>query len=169
MTLESIEKLRELAADMNAGEIVDHMKLYPSCVFDGQWLDSWHVEFDRLLSEIQAEIDSRFMELPVDADGVPIHCGEELETAYGAKVIVEYVGECEIRVYRDGEHYRISQDEYVYTCRHVKPRTVEDVLEEALNKAASIDRYEGYWPSAADITNIVNEYAAELRMAGDAE
>lgn len=57
MTLGSLDKLRELAADINAKEIIDHMTLYPSCTFDGHWLDSWHMEFGRLLDAIQAEVD----------------------------------------------------------------------------------------------------------------
>lgn len=64
MTLKSIEKLREIAADINASEIVDHMELYPSCVFDGAWLDAWHNEFYRVIDMLEAEIAERFMELP---------------------------------------------------------------------------------------------------------
>ena len=76
--LASIEKLRDLAADINGNEIIDHMQLYPSCVFDGHWLDSWHMEFDRALDSIEREIAERYMELPADADGVPVHIGDTL-------------------------------------------------------------------------------------------
>ena len=77
--LESIEKLRELACDINGSEIVDHMQLYPSCVFDGAWLDSWHCEFDRVLEALEREIAEKYMLLPVDADGVPIHVGDHMQ------------------------------------------------------------------------------------------
>ena len=59
--LESLEKLRELAADINASEIVDHMELYPSCVFDGAWLDAWHDEFYRAIDRLESEIAERYM------------------------------------------------------------------------------------------------------------
>lgn len=113
--------------------------------------------------ELRAEIAERYMELPVDADGVPIHVGDELETAHGGKVIVEYVGECEVRVYRDGEHYRIFQDEYAYTCRHVKPRTIEDILTLFLTAVGDDDPH--YYDEQ------IAEYADEIRamFGGDAE
>ena len=81
--MEIIEKLRELAADINSNEIIDHMQLYPSCVFDGHWLDSWHDEFDRLVDEVEREIERDYMRLPVDADGVPIRCGDIVDGGVG--------------------------------------------------------------------------------------
>ncbi len=108
-----------------------------------------------IADEIEREIAERFMELPVDADGVPIRVGDELETAHGGKVIVEYVGECEVRVYRDGEHYRVSQDEYAYTCRHVKPRTIEDILALFLTAVGDDDPH--YYDEQ------IAEYADEIR------
>ena len=100
-------------------------------------------------------LERDYMALPHDADGVPIHVGDELEAAHCGKVIVEYVGECEVRVYRDGEHYRISQDEYAYTCRHIKPRTVEDILALFLTAVGDDDPH--YYDEQ------IAEYAAEIR------
>ena len=77
--VESIEKLRDLAADINGNEIIDHMQLYPSCVFDGAWLNSWHHAFDRELEALEREIAERYMELPVDMDGLPWHIGDVTE------------------------------------------------------------------------------------------
>ena len=165
--LESIEKLRELACDINGSEIVDHMQLYPSCVFDGAWLDSWHCEFDRVLEALEREIAEKYMELPVGADGVPIHVGDILKSKYAPKPFeVESMELSSTWTVWDKEN---GATRWPGECRHVKPRTVEDVLEEALYKAANLDRRDGYWPSAADVTNIVEKYAGELRMVGDAE
>lgn len=140
--IKSLKKLRELAVDINSAEIIDHMHFVPKFEFDARWLDSWRKAFDAACDEIEREIAERYQLLPVDADGVPIRVGDELETAHDGKVIVEYVGECEVRVYRDGEHYRISQDEYAYTCRHVKPRTLEYVLEDFAIGVCEEDGYD---------------------------
>ena len=156
MTLESIEKLRKLAADINAREIVDHMELYPSCVFDGHWLDAWHREFDRLLEDIQAEVDERYMLLPVDAEGVPIHYGDMLklkdtpdrEASNGWYITIGHAG-----VMLDGDGWELPPSDFV----HVKPRTVEDVLTDALVEYDETDRLT---PG-----EIVAKYASELRMA----
>jgi hypothetical protein len=58
--MESIEKLRELAADINSTEIIDHISVYPCCKLRGDWLDSWHSEFDRLCDEIEREISEHY-------------------------------------------------------------------------------------------------------------
>ena len=119
MTLESIEKLRELAADINAREIVDHMELYPSCVFDGHWLDAWHREFDKLLEAIQAEVDSKYMLLPVDADNVPLRIGDDVVSLdTGQMLVVTGIADDAVQVsclstWERGDHFT-----------HVKPRTV---------------------------------------------
>lgn len=158
--MESIEKLRELAADINASEIVDHMKLYPSCVFDGAWLDAWHDEFNRVIDRLESEIAERYMLLPVDADGVPIHVGDEL-CGYGRPkggVQVAMVSESCVIVREDwndnpAKHGLLWAADEV---RHVKQRTVEDVLREF-----------GDWyvhvKGGCDEPGVIADYAAELR------
>lgn len=111
--MESVDKLRE------AARLLEVTGMRPNLY--------------EIADAIESEVAERYMRLPVDADGEPIRVGDELETAHGGKVVVEYIGECEVRVYRDGEYHRISQDEYAYTCRHVKPYTIEDVLREFIN------------------------------------
>ena len=59
--IESIEKLRKWVKSLytpNSGEL--------------------KVEGLDIADEIEAEIESRYMELPVDADGVPIHPNDKL-------------------------------------------------------------------------------------------
>lgn len=116
-----------------------------------------HMDARDALAVELADIEQTHMRLPVDADGVPIHVGDELETAHGSRGIVEYVGECEVRVYRGGEHFRISQDEYAYTCRHVKPHTVEDILALFLTAVGDDD------PHHYD--EQIAEYAERIRKA----
>lgn len=119
--IESIEKLRELAADMNSTEILDHMEVSGKFLFHTEWLVSWHSESDRLCDEIEREIAERYMELPVDADGVPIHCCDRMRLDNGHEGDVWLIGVFDIMM---SDH----------TCfdwaksHHIKPRTIEDVL-----------------------------------------
>ena len=137
--MESIEKLREYGHDCCAR--VD---------------DAIHDYCD----EIEREISERYMLLPMDADGVPIHVGDEL-CGYGhpkGGVQVAMVSESCIIVREDLNHNPAkhgllwSADE----TRHVKPRTVEDVLKEF-----------GDWykhvAGGCDEPGIIAKYADELR------
>lgn len=96
--------------------------------------------FISICDAIEAEIAERYMELPVDADGVPIHIGDSLASD-------EYDGKrfpcrgLNVEVCGVGKRWTVcmSYDSYSGTseytaaarCRHVKPRTVEDVLRDA--------------------------------------
>ena len=156
--LKSIDELRDLADDMNPNEIVEHMKLYPSCVFDGAWLDGWRLEFDRLLAAIEQEVDERYIELPLDADGAPIRVGDKLKSKYGPKpFIVESMEFGSAWTVWDSEN---GATRWPNECRHVKPRTVEDVLREFVG--------EYQYSSGPDYDEeCVSKFAAELRMAGE--
>lgn len=83
--MKSIEKLREVAEYIyiNNMQIIDHLDVIGSFMLRPEWLDSWHSEFDRLCDEIEREVAERYMELPVDADGVPIHCCERMRLDNG--------------------------------------------------------------------------------------
>ena len=83
-----------------------------------------------IANEIEAEIAERFMELPVDADSVPIHVGE---TVYGK--YLEGNPEFTVRGFSfDLEHgqWSVQTSAATWTSANllinVKPRTIEDVL-----------------------------------------
>lgn len=139
--LESIEKLR--------GYAPNHPELYAVC--------------NAAADAIEAEIAERYMELPVDADGVPIRVGE---TCYDTDT---------------GEQFEVSSVEWNNVCwsawskpetRHIyinitheKPRTVEDVLREFAYKAVRIGMKGGV-PSDVELyadDDAVAEYADEIR------
>jgi len=129
MTLESIGKLRELAADINSREIIDHMQLYPSCVFDGEWLDAWHRSFDKELEAFEREIAESYMRLPVDADGVPIRVGDKLKRPIKDKRSIYVVESLKF----DGKTWWYGVDNtdfYACDCSSHAKRTIEDVLHE---------------------------------------
>ena len=111
-----------------------------------------------IADEIEREIQERYLLLPVDADGVPIHVGDKLDWC-GEKIIVR--GVCKDSVWFEPD----SNDQewrciWANTCRHVKPRTLEDVLEEFADMPHRIDRIAA-----------TTRYADEIRelLAGDAE
>ena len=128
---------------------------------------------------IERELEEEYVPLPNDEDGVPIHIGDEMEgvnkydslkKAMGKVITVSFesdgITDVAIQVWgSDGKSWhRVYLDPNANIYRHYHEPTVEDVLEKALNKAAMLDREEGYWPSAADITNFVNELAPKLRL-----
>ena len=57
--------------------------------------------------------------------------------------------------------------EYPGCLINCKAPTVRDVIEGALNEAAMLDRKKGYWPSAADITNITDRVVKALGLKED--
>ena len=102
--------------------------------------EPWDASRERLnesLDKIEQEIVERYIELPVDVDGVPIRIGDTLAGAPGSKW--------------EGERFEVGAMELtacgwdvcdVETCdsiaagqtRHVKYLTIEDVLRDCCNE-----------------------------------
>lgn len=121
-----------------------------------------------IADEIEREVSERFMELPEDADGVPIRIGDLLECS-------EYGNQTErFTVYGYTTEYSTwtgdiatlmatnenSTEFYCDRCRHVKPRTLEDVLCDMIHEYGSTD---------ALTETIAAKYAAELRGMMEAD
>lgn len=118
----------------------------------------WDAILNAAADEIEREISERYMELPLDADGVPIKVGE---TCYDINT---------------GEPFEVSSVEWNDVCwsawskpetRHIagfithkKHRTIEDVLFDAVG-----DAEEGL----ISPNEIIARYAAELRGMGVGE
>lgn len=119
---------------------------------------------------IQAEVDGRFMELPVDADGVPIHVGDEIEchaNGYDGTFTVFAISNNVAVGNHDIEWIRRNPDKWFHVasfCTHVKQRTLEDVLNDC---ADEISEKRGIAPELNRDTptrnEIVDKYAAEIR------
>lgn len=115
-------------------------------------------------------IDSEMVELPKDKDGVPIHVGDVMEWPYGnGEFIVEGIG--------GNTLFYIDKDsnECEWTAagdkRHHHAPTVEDVLRECCLKYHAL-LIEGMSDIAHDMpapSEIIAEYAAKLRLAGEDE
>lgn len=116
-----------------------------------------------IADEIEAEIAERYMLAPVDADGVPIRVGDEIQQLNHAGVWTDAMPvvavdengcfalthglACETRTYVWGNN-----------CRHVKPRTLEDVLEEFADAAADVDERD-----REEWVPLLAKYADEIR------
>lgn len=116
-----------------------------------------------LADEIEREIAERYMELPVDADGEPIHIGDLIE--YHDRDGAYRLHAQGVYVYSDG---RLCGETYVMNerlgiwepdkCSHIKPRTLEDVLKEL---ACDVRRE---WVENAPLAeHVYSEYADEIR------
>lgn len=110
------------------------------------------------LDAIEAEIAEKYMELPVDADGVPIRVGDKVEYQNGKRDVVRFI------TVNDGEPTLNERGWIPGKCRHVKPRTVEDVLNDC---ADEISEKRGIAPELNRDTptrnEIVDKYADEIR------
>ena len=155
--MESIEKLRDLAADINGNEIIDHMQLYPSCVFDDSWLDAWHRAFDEELEALKREIAEKYMELPVDADGEPIHIGDAMYDGKVAKLVISDDGEHSVYVYKLPN---VLHEIYCYETAHVKPDPIKELLEEFLCEREA---------NPASDDELIGGYAARIRAVVSVE
>lgn len=120
--MDSVDKLREWANDR---------------------LDGYaHADAMSLANEIEREIAERYMELPVDADGVPIRVGDLIEFGKkGERLEVTHFGWTKFGdptiAYRR-PNGTIDCSCIGSECRHVKPRTLEDVLMDAGVSCAAI-------------------------------
>jgi hypothetical protein len=114
-----------------------------------------------MLRDIQAEVDSGYMKLPVDADGVPIRIGDMLEcnaNGYDGKFEVFAIGAGVVIGNHDIEFVTRHPTDWFHVaryCRHVKPRTIEDVLIDMLEAAV------GYSDAHTDVSLVAVEKCAD--------
>lgn len=56
-TTELLQELSDLACDIHAAEIIDHVHITNrGWTFDSRWLDSWHAEFDRITDKLEQAV-----------------------------------------------------------------------------------------------------------------
>ena len=158
--IKALDKLRGLR-DEAASKMVDNPK----------WVCR---RAEEIADEIEAEIERDYMRLPVDADGVPIRVGDKLMTdnedssLYGRELFVTAVSEhhipYQILPYEGDGHYRTG---CLANIRHVKPRTLEDVLREMLDREGDGI---GLREFNRDFDAFVEHYADEIRaMFGEVD
>ena len=147
--MESIEKLRGLAKrlDDKAVSMSEH------------GFSPVAIKMEQIADEIEREISERYMLLPVDADGVPIHVGDDIVTDTQTKVRGMVRG---IALTPSGWEIDIRGFGFMPSeAHHYKPRTIEDIL--ALFLTACGDDDPHYYDEQ------IAEYADELRGMGVGE
>lgn len=104
--IKSIEKLRKFAEN---------------AVYKDNYIAGSTFDLNRIADEIEAEIAERYMELPVDADGEVIRLGDEMDCGevIGIGEYIAFFGEG-----IEWQHYSVQ------AIHHIKPRTIEDVLQD---------------------------------------
>jgi len=111
--------------------------------------------------------ESQWVKLPVDADGEVIHIGDVMENVVSPSIHREVAGvgaEC-FYAWEDG-FGRYSQFDAPNSRHHHKP-TVEDVLREFAANIADVLGGDDF--KLDDNDELYAEYAAKLRLAGDAQ
>lgn len=154
MTMESIEKLRESSHlddnkwTLETGEVV--------FMFGNETGDpnavNWGEQWRRIADEIEAEIAERYMLLPCDADGVPIHVGDVMTLRHGKTCEVVAVSDSQFTANKMGCEKVVC---HANLHRHVTPRTIEDVLADFASKQHGITKEEN--------DALIAECAAEIR------
>lgn len=137
--IRALDKLRELCADVKS---MDFASVGCDAVLE-------------IADEIEQEITERYMELPVDADGVPIHVGDclQLGDTRGEVVALTY---CPANGKLPWEWQCDTGDWYnTAFAYHVKPRTVEDVLHECFHDCM--------YKYPTGIESVIAKYAEEIR------
>ena len=149
-------------------ESIDKLR---SVKYDGE-LPFWAEDaIADIADEIEREVAERYMELPVDADGVPIHVGDKMQYHGNEPFTVCAVAPGVIHLWaavKLGER-RTTYDYAPTQCTHYKPRTIEDVLEEFLIEFDDWD-----WNTGGDGRDnarkqLFAKYADELRAMGVGE
>jgi hypothetical protein len=115
---------------------------------------SCHTDLHEIADEIEAEIAANYLELPKDADGVPIRVGDVIVKKSGDTFTVRSVAP---------ESFHAGGMDIIASAvrHHVKPRTLEDVIEGAINAA---------FGNEAPFSAIAKKAADEIRelLGGDA-
>lgn len=117
-------------------------------------------ELIKLTDAIEREIAEKYMELPVDADGVPIHMGDAMDDGKVAKLVISDDGEHSVYVYKLPN---VQHELYCYETAHVKPDPIKKLLEEYAGKRFARSNM------GLDIEGLADDYAAKIREAVSAD
>ena len=109
--------------------------------------------------EQQEWIDSRYILLPLDAEGEPLRVGDEIEYPNGARDSVRFATISPIGWAVNDRGWKPE------AMRHHRPPTVEDVLREFGEKVID-SQIPGVHPTYEEA---IAEYAKRLRIAGEDE
>lgn len=156
--MESIDKLRDYSHldddkwTLETGEIIHMYGSKPNDPNAINWGEQWR----KIADEIEQEIVERYIELPVDADGVPIRLGDVVaaqdEQPFEVRAF-QYDALGWFAIERLGSQWNVNQ------LHHVNPRTIEDVLGEAVGELFNADISTG----STEWDEVIAKYAEEIR------
>lgn len=158
--MKSIEKLR---SRLLVKDFIVYGKKLPD---DDPAIKKFRGLANELAGEIEAEIAEKYMEFPVDADGVPIRPGDSLESTDmdGCKERFTCDGFTSELPDGKGEMMPTSAGAdaayYANLCRHVEPDPIKELLLEMLDRhtdGIGLRRHHG------NIYSFADEYAGRIR------
>ena len=169
-----VEEIRRLKAerdralaelDKALGEKADAVAYWQEASYKDGYDEGFASADDWLAQHEDAMAEHGWIRLPKDADGEPIRIGDVLDEttvmtyAFLPANVVGY-HECCGKVMPIVEHDGEFQVDPEFVCHYTKP-TVEDTLREFIDK----------WLGTPHVSEreLFAEYAAKLRLAGDAE
>lgn len=112
-----------------------------------------------MCDKVEREVSERFCELPVDADGEPIRVGDTVEYLNGKRDVVRFI------TVNDNEPTFNEMGWIASKCHHVKPRTLEDVLDDF--QAETIQIFGKRAAGDIDSEMLRTEYADSIRAYAD--
>lgn len=136
--------------------ITDELREYANKVIHREdYMAGLAFDLNRIADRIDEAIASEYVKLPVDADGVPIHIGDEVDTEHFGTVEVEGFVHHSVAFYNYSEQPAYLCTTPTSLCRHHHEPTVEDVLRE----------FAKCWddPTHYAKGELVEEYAEKLR------
>lgn len=147
--MKEIDELREALQSCRRTENTEHP-------FDTYWITARAA--DVLIDAIEQAIAERYMELPVDADGVPIHVVDTMVpwNGEGETVVAAVCG--------DGLADECVPMHYAPNMHHAKPRTVEDVLADLVMKTTGINAHSLDDGMPYELDALIAEYAGRIEM-----
>ena len=161
--IKALDKLREWSRWLDCTYATDDGEsyiVYSHQPYDG--MKSCGEYMREQCDEIEREIQERYMLLPEDADGVPIRPGDQMTSGHKR---VDGLGlqRWDVVAVNGLAFGAMDGTMRQANCyRHVKPRTLEDVLCDMIHEYGCTD---------ALTETIADKYAAEIRelLGGDAE
>lgn len=143
MALESIEQLREQVRRVANNSLIAEITV--------DVMESW-------CDDIQAEVESKYMPIPVDADGVPIRIGDELYLN-----VLTHGKVSALMLTPDGWEWNLEGDGWydVGFTYHIKPDPVKELLEELIGRAYTIEKVDSAPHPVVDERDI-DEIAARI-------
>ena len=107
--------------------------------------------------EQQRYIDEHYLLLPVDADGVPIHVGDEIEYGNGTRDKVRFI------VINEGEPTFNERGWCPNHCHHVKPDPIKELLEEFAGALEKERDFRSHPDMKYTRDDVIAEYAEKFK------